>query len=115
MALLALLKYFIPVPIIVASRESALIKPQLAKTCSKSAAAIRTTLNIYAVKNNVVSFQCLLAGMLSVFLLKILGADNHPDQHKKTSEEAYKKLSTIAYEMAMNPTIFVVVKETTLI
>ena len=33
MALLALLKYFIPVPIIVSPWESALIKPQLAKTC----------------------------------------------------------------------------------
>ena len=49
------------------------------------------------VKNSVVLFQCLLAGMLSVFLLKILGVDNHPDQHKETSGEAYKKLSTIAY------------------
>ena len=68
-----------------------------------SAAAIRTT-SIFVkylcrrndVENNVVLFQCLLAGMLSVFLLKILGADNHPDQHKK--EEAYRKLTTIAYE-----------------
>ena len=35
MALLALLKYFIPVPIIDAPRESALIKLQLAKQLLK--------------------------------------------------------------------------------